>query len=251
MHEVRKAVDLNPGFWGATVDSLQQPITLLSSVFQHLELKGEKFDVFRPADGESGAESQNNSWRFGQSNNQDTAEKNKNLKGFLHQHWMSHLYTLSVLKCRNKECSFHKVPRLRRNFPWLCTHCLILCCRKTWFSTSPLKTVMAQIQIRDTNFPCCLRKRRKTMVSASVHLHKWLLVFRHTVYAKNEISPVSCMLQGNWQKKRSMMWSVHCKMWITPVALCCKTTLRTQKLAQSLLSCPRCWSGMIWDATCQ
>ena len=127
MQQVRNAAEKDPKFTEAITDSLQQPISLISSIIQHLELKGEKFEIFRAATNQQMKDIEDNVKRIDDSLNRATsrkvAETTKNLKEFFHQHCESRQYSFSILKCKDKNCAYHNPPRLPED-AFSCLHAL-------------------------------------------------------------------------------------------------------------------------------
>ena len=89
---------------------------MLSSVFQHLKLKGEKFQMFTSASNQAMEDFERNlktiHCQLSTSSTKKDEEKSKKFRDFLQQHCVCRQYTFSILKCQNRECPYRKAPRL-------------------------------------------------------------------------------------------------------------------------------------------
>ncbi|XP_070556692.1 uncharacterized protein [Ptychodera flava] len=116
MKDVREMAKKNPQLKEDIKDSIQQPVSLISSIVQNLQLKEEKFSVFTSASDEEIDQLLDQLHQIDDSLSIKMTKKqvlqSENMKEFYDKHVMERHYVFSVMKCSDSDCKFHKAPRL-------------------------------------------------------------------------------------------------------------------------------------------
>lgn len=122
---IRKAAGKNPELRSAVLDSVAPVKILLSTIFQRLELKGQKFSIFSPASEEdlvqmwSELNSVDSTLEYGQVYRMASLSGLVQLDKFLNHCCHSRHYSFSIKKCGEESCTICRPVRMRfGNLSW-------------------------------------------------------------------------------------------------------------------------------------